>query len=433
MMPYKLIRDLEEWDAIQFDPDLPLFCDTETCRDYGATDLSKKPGGLYGKVRLYQFYQTDKKFAYLVDCYFVDLADVLAKVEHLHHVYHNASYDLHTINCHTPEHWYPREVSDTFYLSKAVYTCRDNFGFYDCLRWCGAEDDFIRSIDKKTQQKSDWGKALSPEQLDYAAADVLYLAILYEKVKHGMDEPCRLDHDNMRYATQYDRKGMPVSEKAVAILRREMLTKLETNLAHVPVNINSSKQCCEWLGTTDSAAYTIGTMALKGNTDAEHLVKSRQAEKALQFIEKYDRPVMRAFHNSCGARTSRMTCSGGDRIGYDNLQNPARTLYPVFQAPRGSKLVYSDYAGLELRTVTAYVGEPTMARLMKEGVDMHTYTGAFIFDTTEEGLTKQQRWCTKVFTFSNAYGAGPVELQNQLQAKGRILMELEQVIEISKR
>ena len=429
---YKLIRDEEErFKALsKLDNDLPLFVDTETCPEYGKTDPSKKPGGLYGDIRLIQLYQKGMKHALLFDCFFVDLDTILRRIKNFHHVYHNASYDLHTINCHTTDYYFPAEVGDTFYLSKSVFPEKERFGFYDCLAHADLEDDAIRNIDKKENQMADWAKDLTPTMKRYAAMDVLYLSLLYDKVKHGMDESCQLDHDNLKYAVCYDRVGIPMNRKKVRALRQDTLVNLEKYKELVPVNPNSPKQCKEWLGLTGTDAEILGIAALEGNKDAENLIKARKYSKLLMFINKYDGERIRAFHNACGARTSRMTCSGGDRLFYENNQNPPRNIFPCIEAPDGKMIVYKDYSGLELRMAVAYVGEPTMARLMMEGKDLHTETGCKLFNKTVDTLTKGERLVTKFFNFGTAYGAGPVVLRGLLRARGRIDLSFNEVRDI---
>ena len=180
-----LIRNPGQLESIEheLDKSKPLFVDTETCIEYGKTD-----GGLYGQVRLVQIYQEGWGGAFIFDCFFVDLQDVLDLIKDYHHVYHNASYDLHTINCYTANTWLPVQVDDTFYLAKSVFSDKDRFDFYSCLDYAGVSDKHIEAIDKKANQKAEWDKDLTQTMLEYAAMDVLYLSLLYDKVKHGVDE-----------------------------------------------------------------------------------------------------------------------------------------------------------------------------------------------------------------------------------------------------
>jgi len=429
MTIYRVIRTQKEFEALKLLLKLPLFCDTETCEELGKTTPG---GGLYGRVRLFQLYQQGWTKAVLIDCFFIPLEQVLELVQAHHHIYHNASYDLHTINCHTPEVWLPSKVDDTFYLSKAAFSYRDKFDFYSCLHWAGVEDDRIRSIDKKANQKANWSKALTHSQLEYAACDVLYLSLLWEVIKKSIDRPYKLDIANLQYAINYTRRGLAMNQAVLADMRQEQILLLEKHTAVIPCNINSYPQCAQWLGVPSTKAEILADMALNGNQDANNLRLARQAYKILGFVEKYDRPRMRSFFNACGARTSRMTATGGDRYGYDNLQNPPRILYKAMQAPQGHKYVYADFSGLELRMVGAYIGEPELERLYKAGVDVHARTGSVLFDCKETELTKIQRVATKIVSFITIYGGGKLRVQGGMQVEGGIRKSLKEIGELQR-
>ena len=413
---YLLIRTEEEFkQAIeQINYEQPIFTDCETYEEYGKT---KPKGGLYGKVRLIQIYQKGWPMAFIFDCIFIDLHQILSVLHDGHLVFHNASYDLHTWNCHTSTLWCPDRIDDTFYLSKAKYTDKSKFDFYSCLKWAGLEDDTIRGIDKKENQKYDWGGYLNPTALKYAACDVLYLSLLYFKIEGAKDDIYELDIENLKYAINYNRNGFPINQEVLGKVRQEQMLKLEAVMPLVPVNPNSPKQCKEWLGLPGTDADTLSHVALRGNEVATNLLKARKAMKILGFIEKYDRPRVYAFHNACGARTSRMTCAGGDRIGYENLQQPPRAIYETFQAEPGNKLVYADFSGLELRMVGAYVGEPELERLFKAGIDVHTTTGEFLYDCPGN-LKEVQRGSAKMVSFTTIYGGGAVTVQGIMEKQG---------------
>ena len=427
---YFLVRDYDIFKQIVVDPNKPTACDTETYTDHGKTT-----GGLYGKVRLVQLYQKGWSKAIIIDCMFIRLADVLQLLKPCHLVFHNASYDIHTINCHTPETWVPDELDDTFILAKTKYYMHRNFDYYSCLRYAKLEDSVIKAIDKKENQKADWGGYLTDTMLSYAACDVTYLLALYEDLCDYKDDTYSLDIRNIKYAADYDRNGLPIDQKLLGRIRQEHVLKLEEAMAKVPagLNINSSKQCALWLGLKATDADTLANEALNGNKDAQTLLHARKASKILNFVEKYDNPRMYAFHSACGARTSRMTCSGGDRYWYDNLQQPPRTLYQTFRATPGHKLVYADFSGLELRMVGAYVGEPEIAKLFKEGIDVHTRTGAFLYDCTEEELREVQRWSAKMVSFTTIYGGGSVTVQGIMQKQGGKKVNVGEVKELQKR
>ena len=355
--------------------------------------------------------------ALLFDCYFIELEQILSKLVVGHLVWHNASYDLHTINLTTDTCWCSDRIDDTFYLSKTKFCTESKFDFYSCLKYAKWEDDVIRSIDKKENQQYDWGGYLNATALKYAACDVLYLSLLYGTVKDSRDDIYDLDIANLKYALAYNRNGLPISRPVIKEIRMEQTLKLEEAMKYVPVNPGSHVQCKKWLGLPGTDADTLAHHALRGNEDAAWLLKARKATKILSFVEQYDADRIYAFHNSCGARTSRMTCAGGDRYWRVNLQQPPRRLYPSFVASEGMKLVYADFSGLELRMVGAYVGEPKLERLFKDGVDVHTNTGETLYDCPGN-LTETQRWSAKMVSFTTIYGGGAVTVQGIMEKQG---------------
>lgn len=72
--------------------------------------------------------------------------------------------------------------------SRLVRTYTDRHGLKELCR------DLLGVEMSKQQQSSDWGaRDLTPEQLNYAASDVLYLHALWEKLKSLLEREGRLD------------------------------------------------------------------------------------------------------------------------------------------------------------------------------------------------------------------------------------------------
>lgn len=418
---YTLIRDLSEYTD-NIDRTKPVFTDTETYEDEGKTS-----GGLYGKVRLIQVYQEGWEEAIIFDCMFVDLEKVLSMLKSCHLVFHSGAYDLHTINCHTEETWLPEEIDDTKYLSRiALYKKGPKFDFYNCLKHIGRHDERLKDIDKKEKQKSDWGGPLSSEMLEYAAYDVLYLYVLYEEVKEAKElNLYMLDIFNLKYAVEYARRGVPINRNTVQEKLKKNMTELEAVLEILPINPNSPKQVCQYLGTTSSDKDTLVHLALEGSEDAARVRDARTLSKTVMFLKKYDRPVMKGFYDPCGAVSGRFSCTGGDRYDHENMQQIPRRILDVIEAPEGYVIVYKDYAGLELRMACCWIAEPTMTAMIKAGVDLHTHTGCILYDETPETLTKFQRMIGKICNFLLIYGGGIAQLQATIRAWGNLLESLQ--------
>ncbi|MEX0921559.1 MAG: ribonuclease H-like domain-containing protein [Rhodovibrionaceae bacterium] len=114
-----------------------------------------------------------------------NLKALLADEERLK-LFHFARFDLAAINLYLDTVCYP--VYCTKIASKLVRTYTDRHGLKDLCRE-------LLGIDiSKQQQSSDWGaETLSEEQLSYAAADVLHLHALREKLEIMLEREGRTE------------------------------------------------------------------------------------------------------------------------------------------------------------------------------------------------------------------------------------------------
>ncbi|RLC88491.1 MAG: hypothetical protein DRJ03_02470 [Chloroflexi bacterium] len=431
-MEYTLIRAVEDWpEDIQIDKDQPLFVDTETAIKEGETD-----GGLYGEVRLVQLYQKHwPEDALIIDCKFIPLKTVLRHIKPYQLVFHNGSYDLHTINCATDELWLPDNLDDTIYLSRlALFNKGAQFDLYSCFRYCKIRREECATLDKKELQKADWSGLLTEEMLQYAALDVIGLCELYERVEQAKEtESYKLDMVNLKYAVEYSRRGVAADQKLVQELLLKAVREAEELIPSLPVNPNSPKQCCELLETSSSDAETLVRLALEGNKWARQIKRARYLVKHINFLHKYNRPRVYGFFNPSSAISGRWACKGGDRFTHTNLQQVPRELTKVFKAGEGKVLVYMDYAGLELRMAVAWTGEPVMAELMRAGEDLHTFTTASIFDIPKAKVNKVQRNVGKTFTFASLYGAREGLIGSMLRTKAEIILPIQELRQLRER
>jgi DNA polymerase-1 len=426
-MIYHLIRDMDTFKLVSINPDLPVFCDTETCIDEGLSD-----GGLYGRVRLFQIFQEGMSKAIIIDCFFIPLLEVLSLLKPHHLVFHNASYDLHTINLKTSETWLPRKLDDTLYLSRIYFCTKEKFGYHECLSHAGLDDELIRGIDKKEEQKSDWSKNLSTKQKIYAASDVTYLCLLYNRIKSCSDSMSyNLDIVNLEFSIHYSRNGMPVNQVTVTNYIKEYTNRLEFVMESLPVNPASSKQCKEYLGTKKSDKDTLDDLILRGDDRAKDIKEARHCLKTLVYLKGYDRPLIKGFFNPCAAITGRFSCKGGDSFSHHNLQQIPGKLHDIVEAPPGYVIIYKDYSGLELRMAVAYTGEPAMGDLMRSGSDQHSATAMYIFN--KEDITELERDLAKIFNFNLIYGGGVRVIQKMLWLRAGIKKELKEVKALKER
>lgn len=107
-----------------------------------------------------------------------------------------------------------------------------------------------------------------------------------------------------------------------------------------------------------------------------------------------------------------------------NLQNiPIRTAEgrKIREAfiPRDADyvLLSADYSQIELRLIAEIADEKAMLEAFQQGLDIHLSTAARVFGVPLDQVTPDQRRAAKTVNFSIIYGAGAVNLSNQLGIK----------------
>jgi len=382
-----------------------VFLDTETV-------------GLYGKIRLVQMYvcepHKERGDLFLIDCFttpVVKVISLLYEAEKL--IGHNLLYDFH---CLKQCGFNVDEVNfdDTFLLSRLSKPMWEKYGLDRCLQNVLGIDIYAKYLGedaKKRLQRSKWDGELLDEQLLYAALDVVYLPELYSKISHA-SKMISYELDKRTVVNFVKMAGkLPVDVEAMTESKRSYETQiLEMN---VPINVNSFKQVREYLDSDESdddalARLSADTSVPERAARAKNVRQTRKLRKLISFIDSYlpriDDDGYIHGHLNLSPITGR---SGCDEV---NLQQIPSTLKSLFKS-KDKFLIYADFSNLELRTFAAVVGDETMATLLKSGVDMHRYVAAFLFEKSEDEVTKKERKIAKTFNFSSLYGANWVKKQ----------------------
>lgn len=372
----------------------PLMFDTET-------------DGLYGRIELAQFYQRGWSDVILVrrpDPFM--LASLLINT---HHVMHNASYDVSTLQDNLGIKYVPKKVEDTMYLARLKYFKQQSFTLDDVMTYVLGYDPYEKAgLDKKKMQKTNWGApVLSEDQKLYAAIDVFFLDDVYEDcIEHTQDFSYKLDMLFLGYCFDFQTNGMPVDREIVREMYQENLKKIEEY--NLPINVNSYQQVRPYIGSNESDALGLAKLSIKGNVRAKEVNEVRQLIKLNSFLTKFDVDEGRIFGKFApSARSGRATCKD------QNLQQLPRKTKKCFgvDPESGRCIIYSDYPGLELRSATAIIKETAMEKLMREDEDLHSYVASMLFG---KDFTKDQRQIAKTCNFNLLYGGGWKMLQSIL-------------------
>lgn len=408
-LPDFILNDLNEF-KIRLNKDKPLYIDTET-------------EGLYTKIRLIQLYQEGMEKVFIFETKKIPLLDIYEIIRDCYVLTYNYAYDAVVISNELNLKANPFKSFDCLLLLARVVLAYDlwDFSLDRVLTFILGKNPYSEAgIIKKVMQRSYHSKTLDREQLAYGAIDVLYLNELFLKCKDFLnDYTYKLDKSFLDNALSWQNNGLPVLKDVLNDYKKDLELDIHDNLENLPhLNVNSSKQVSAYLKTSNSEELTLKTLHRQGNKDAGLILKIRKDLKRLNTLKKYDFDVIKGFYSTL-TKSGRVTCAGTDIedntsnlmqiprdlsfiIGYKNSNNPDDFKY----------LIHADYSQLELRSITALVGEEVMYNTFKNGDDLHIKTASFIFNKEPNEVTKSERYLGKVCNFSLLYGAGANTFKN---------------------
>lgn len=404
--------------------DEPIMFDTETI-------------GLYGKIRLAQFYQKGWDQALIVEnpSPFGLVGLMTAKTI----VMHSANYDISTIQENLGKiSWMPKTFHCTLLLSRLFFYFKEKFTFDKVIEYVKDMDsqdsiDIHFNFDKKELQKSDWAGELTEDQMMYAANDVIALQDVWDVVKECTNSMTyRLDMTILKYCLDFQNNGLPLDLDRLRKKRDENLVKIQE--LDIPINVNSWQQVREYLGIEKSDAYALVKAYRNGNEKAKCVRDKRKLLKENSFISKYfntqkDGAIYGKF--APYAKSGRAICKE------QNLhQNPRSLKIAIGVDPKKEVLIYSDFAQLELRGLAVITADPILEKLYKTGIDIHSYTATdllFASPNSGNGLGKKElRRIAKTANFGLAYGGGIAMFQRVLLKEAEIWLEYDEVSAIKK-
>lgn len=395
------------------DKSQPVFCDTETV-------------GLYGKIRLIQFYQ--KHWARPVIVEWPSAYDVISLIgKGVKTVWHNAHYDISTLQDQIGKSpFVPEDFDCTFLLSRLHFYDKQKFSLDAAIEYVIGHNPYPN---KKEMQGKDWGVLVLPQECyEYAASDVVYLSQVYDIVRASADTfSYKLDMLTLKDALEFQCVGLCVDqERLEALYAKNMARIKEINL---PINCNSYKQVRPYIGSNSSDDEGLALLAIQGNERAKNVREVRKLTKMNSFLDKFQTPDGQIYGKfSPSARSGRFTCKD------QNLQQLPRATKGVFGFSTDDDyvMVFSDFSQLELRCMCAIAADRTMERLMRSGEDMHGYTTKMCITNGGE-YTKPQRQVGKTANFNLGYGGGPNMLRSIILTDADILVSVDECAALSKK
>lgn len=396
--PYEVYSTLEDAFA-QLKDNQPVFADTET-------------DGFYGKVKLIQLYQPHLNHVVMVEEPNEFMLSLM--LDRYDTKWHNAHYDITTLQQQTSTRWVPKRFDDTFLLGRLAFPHKEKFALDEIFQYVLGYCPYSRQgLDKKALQKTKWRGKLDKKQYLYAATDVYYMPQVWEAVCGFVNDiSYQLDMHTLRYCLDFQWNGMPTSDEAIEARLADNNKRIEE--LGVPINVNSYIQVRKYLDCTESDDLALARMSAEGNDKAKAVRETRKVIKQNSFLSKFQAPEGRIFGKFLpSARSGRLTSKD------QNLQQLPRKLKGMFEAPEDRVLIYSDYAQLELRTICAITNCLNMERLFRDGTDLHGFTAEGIFGPD---WGKDERNLSKTYNFNFLYGGGIMVLLQILLVQAGVLL-----------
>ena len=205
-------------------------------------------------------------------------------------------------------------------------------------------------------------------------------------------------------------------------------------------NLNSPKQLGEVLfdelklvekpKKTKTGQYATNEQVLS-NLAPKHTIVAELLE--YRQLTKLKSTYIDSLPNSVDLITGRVhthygqaqTATGRLSSNDPNLQNipvrspKGREIRKAFVPREGWKLLAADYSQIELRILAALTGDVGLLTAFKEGQDIHTATGAKIFDVAPGEVTRDQRSTAKMVNFGIPYGISAFGLAQRLGTVSR--------------
>jgi DNA polymerase-1 len=359
------------------------------------------------------------RFTYLIDCFVLDPAPLWEALAAKDLVLHNAAFDLAFLA--KLGFAAAGKVHDTMPLAQLLAA-----GTFEkvSLEAC-AERHLGLSIDK-AEQKSDWSRALTASQLEYAARDAAVLpgllATLTKEIDvAGLTKAADVERRCLPAIVWMAGQGAPIDAgtwRSLAARAGADLAACEEELkALAPPkpgalfadwNWGSSAQVQEALAAVGIAVTGSGDAVLAGldHPLAAALRRHRDASKrASAFGEAWlaehvgaDGRVYPSWRQ-LGASSGRMSCSD------PNMQQLPRGEHrKCVAAPPGRVLVKADYSQIELRIAAKVSGDAALLAAYRAGEDLHTKTARNVLGVSE--VTKDHRQLAKALNFGLLYGMG---------------------------
>lgn len=281
---------------------------------------------------------------------------------------------------------------------------------------------------------TDWSVPdLTFEQISYAAADVIVLHKLYEKLNVFIDQlGLRKVYELYRKAQlsicKIELNGISIDcEKHrghVIKWREELADSKDELLALTRLDSITGPKIATWLQETlpeeiieawprtEKGAFQTDSFAFSEHSDLDIVVPIARYQKLKTSLCSFGlnllaliNPATKKLHphyHVAGAKTGRLSSSS------PNIQNQPRSfeMRSVYVPTEGYTFIDIDYAQIEPRILAEFSQDQEMLKVYRDKLDLYTYTASKVLNKPVSEVTKQERQYGKSLALGLMYMLG---------------------------
>lgn len=366
--------------------------------------------------------------------------------EHYKKIGQNLKYDRNVLRNHDIE---LRGIAHDTMLQSYVLDANSKHGMDELAnKHLGISTTKFEDIAGKGKKQLTFNQIALEQATPYAAEDADITLRLYHHFASQLESENALKQlyesielplvsilSNMEYQGVHIDAPMLQAQSLELSERMQALEKQTHDIAGEAFNLSSTKQLQHILfeklelpvlgktpkGQPSTAESVLEELANKGHELPRLILeyrslsklKSTYTDKLPQQITQCTGRVHTSYHQAVTA-TGRLSSSD------PNLQNipirnaQGRRIREAFTAPKGFKILASDYSQIELRIMAHLSGDEGLLQAFAQGKDIHKATAAEVFSTPLDQVTIEQRRAAKAINFGLIYGMSAFGLAKQL-------------------
>ena len=284
-----------------------------------------------------------------------------------------------------------------------------------------------------------------PQALEYAAedADITWRLLqifkprlarekklfIYEQIERPLINVLKLMEDNgalvdaqalKNLSIEFDKNLQEIESEIYQISGEEFNLGSPKQIGYILFEKNGIKGKKTATGAWQTGAEVLEKLADEGNVLAQKILdwrafaklKSTYTDSLLELLDKNSR-VHTTFSQTV-TNTGRLASSNPNLQNIPIRSDEGKKIRSCFVAPKGYKIISSDYSQVELRLMASVADVKALKEAFAHGADIHAATAARVFGVPQNEVDANMRRHAKAINFGIIYGISQYGLAKQI-------------------